>query len=230
MRMPLRAAAALALACATAAAYDRAAAVENARNHYNAPQHDCSTAYDACSPWSYWGDEDCGYQAHGGDCANFLSQNLLAGGHPDLTEAPCRGYPCGREEVGAAQLGACLAANYGWTSRCVSSSDPPPAGLQPGDALIFHGSSCTDANEVHATLIVDVRPGRVGVAAHSNAVFNASIDGYASEFGWYDFLLYPGSPSPPGPPGPGPGPGPNPGPGPGPGPKPSPPGPGPTPG
>lgn len=81
---------------------------------------------DSCSPWSYWGEESCGYPSHGGDCANFVSQCLLAGGHPPLVKAPCRGYPCGKEEVGAAKLGACLPANYGW----VRGLGTPASGLR----------------------------------------------------------------------------------------------------
>ena len=184
----LRCLAVAAILPSCAALYNRTLAVANALLHYDAPQHNCSDAYTACSIWSYWGEEVCGYPSHGGDCANFLSQNLLAGGHEDLVKAPCRGFPCGREEVGAQKLGACLAANYGWTSHCGAHA-APPAGLQPGDALIFHATSCTDT-EAHATLVVDVRPGRVGVAAHSSAVFNKSVDEYASEFGYYDWLTH----------------------------------------
>lgn len=181
----------LALLGSAAAAYNRSAAVAHAAQYYNKPQHDCSTPYTSCSPWSYWGEEACGFASHGGDCANFLSQNLLAGGHPDLTVAPCRGYPCGREEVGAEKLGACLALNYKWASTCTSAQTAPPAAIVPGDALIFHAKSCDDT-EAHATLVVDVRPGRVGVAAHSTDVFNKSVDDYASEFGFYDWLHYTG--------------------------------------
>ena len=173
-----------------AAAYNRSAAVAHAALYFDKPQHDCSTPYDACSIWSYWGEEACGFPSHGGDCANFLSQNLLAGGHPDLVLAPCRGYPCGREEVGAEKLGACLAQNYKWQSTCGPHA-APPAAIVPGDALVFHAKSCADT-EAHATLVVDVRPGRVGVAAHSTDVFNKSVDDYAAEFGYYDWLHFTG--------------------------------------
>ena len=134
--------------------------------------------------------EACGFPSHGGDCANFLSQNLLAGGHEHLTKAPCRGYPCGMEEVGAEKLGACLAANYGWTSTCGAHA-PPPANIVPGDALIFHGTSCTDT-EAHATLVVYVNGDFVGLAAHSSDVFNKSYHDYATEFGFFDWLHYEG--------------------------------------
>ena len=184
------AAAAAAAPAAAASAYNRSAAVAHAAQFFDRPQHDCATAYTACTPWSYWGEEACGFPSHGGDCANFLSQNLLAGGHAPLVLAPCRGFPCGREEVGAEKLGACLASAYGWTSTC-GPHQPPPAGLRPGDALVFHAASCGDT-EAHATLVVEPGPGgRVGVAAHSTDVFNKSVDDYASEFGFYDWLQAP---------------------------------------
>jgi hypothetical protein len=178
----------LALHCVTAAAggYDPAKAVANALAHYNHVQHDCSTVYERCTPWSYWGEEACGFPSHGGDCANFLSQNLLAGGHPPLTLAPCRGFPCGKEEIGAANLGACLAKNYGWRSTCGPRQKPPPD-VKVGDALIFHGRSCSDT-EAHATLVVSVGGGWVGLAAHSTNVFNKSYTDYLSEFGVRFFL------------------------------------------
>ena len=95
MRGAGRAAALLALFAAALAggahAYDRGAAVANAKKWYNSAEHDCAGGYTSCTPWSYWGSEACGYPSHGGDCANFLSQNLLAGGHPALTKSPCRG-------------------------------------------------------------------------------------------------------------------------------------------
>jgi len=110
--------------------YDRGAAMAYADKWWNTANHDCGTSYSSCSPWSYWGGESCGFPSQGGDCANFVSQCLLAGGHVPLVKSPCRGYPCGEEEIGAANLGACLKANYGWTSTCQKSSATPPAGLQ----------------------------------------------------------------------------------------------------
>lgn len=107
-----------------------------------AANHSCSSSYTACTPWSYWGGESCGYQAHGGDCANFVSQSLIQAGHPYLNQGyPCRGYPCGKEEVGATNLGNCLAnvclhwdllaahctfRSMGGEALVVSSTDLPP--------------------------------------------------------------------------------------------------------
>jgi hypothetical protein len=38
-----------------ACAYNPAAAVANAKKWYNTAEHQCSSSYDACTPWSYWG-------------------------------------------------------------------------------------------------------------------------------------------------------------------------------
>ena len=187
----LATAAALPGATATAApAYNRTAALAYSKRWYASVNHDCGTAYTACSPFSYWGGESCGYTSHGGDCADFVSQSLLAGNHTSLVKAPCRGYPGGREVVGAQKLGACLAANYGWTSTCGAHADPP-ANIAPGDVLLFHGASCTD-EEAHATLVVYVNLPFVGLAAHSDDVYNKSIALYASKFGFYDWLHFGG--------------------------------------
>jgi hypothetical protein len=197
--MPSRAP--LLLACAAAASglpaaaaafsYDRAGALTYAHTWWNSTNHDCTTPYTACSPFSYWGRDSCGYESHGGDCADFVSQCLVVGGnHTPLVKLPCRGYPCGVEEVGAEKLGACLAANYGWRSTC-GPHQAPPADIEPGDVLLFHGTSCND-EEAHATLVVYVNLPFVGLAAHSTDVFNASYAGYASEFSFFDWLHFEG--------------------------------------
>ena len=171
-----------------ASAYNRTAALAYARQWYSRANHDCSSDYTACTPFSYWGGDSCTYGSHGGDCANFVSQCLLAGNHTPLVKAPCRGYPCGREEVGAQKLGACLHSSYGWESTC-GAHIPPPASIVPGDVLLFHGASCDDT-EAHATLVTYVNGAFVGVTAHSTDVYNKSYTDYASEFGYYDWLHF----------------------------------------
>ena len=157
-----------------------------ARKFYSRVNHDCESPYTACTPYSYWGGESCGYSSHGGDCANFVSQCLLAGNHTPLVKLPCRGKSFCDAEVGAQKLGACLAQNYGWTSNCGRHA-PPPSDIVPGDVLIFHKSSCTDI-EGHATLVVDRRGEFVGLAAHSIDTFNKSYMEYSQEFGYFDWL------------------------------------------
>ena len=88
----------------------------------------------------------------GGDCANFVSQCLVKGGnHGKLNGGlPCRGYPCGFEEVGAKNLGDCL-KKKGWTSKCGKHMSPP-SNIQAGDVLIYHAGGC-DSYDAHAVLI-----------------------------------------------------------------------------
>jgi len=173
-----------------AAGYDRAGALVYARTFWNRANHKCGSDYTACTPFSYWGEEACGYASHGGDCANFVSQCLLAGNHTPLVKAPCRGYPCGREEVGAARLGSCLALNYNWNSSC-GAHLPPPSYITEGDVLLFHGTSCTD-EEAHATLVTHVVPGDVLITCHSEDSANRSYTQYAGEFGFYDWIHFEG--------------------------------------
>ena len=134
-----------------AGAYDRGGAVSYAYQYWSTPNHRCS-AHDSCTPCSYWGSEYCNYGSHGGDCANFVSQCLVkGGGHAKLNGGlPCRGYPCGFEEVGAKNLGDCL-RKHGWTSTC-GKNQGPPGNIQKGDVLIYHTSSCDDYS-AHAVLI-----------------------------------------------------------------------------
>jgi len=112
----------------------------------------------------------CNYGSHGGDCANFVSQCLLAGGHPPLSGgAPCRGYPCGVEEVGARNLGQCLWTKFGWTRTC-GKNLAPPSYIQPGDVLIYHQDSC-DSYTAHATLVTSTA-GTVKITCHSSPKHN----------------------------------------------------------
>jgi len=132
-------------------AYDRNGAVNYAYKYVSSPNHSCGN-YIKCTPCSYWGSEACGYSGHGGDCANFVSQCLVkGGGHGSLNSGdPCRGYPCGFEEIGAEKLGRCLQSK-GWTSTC-GYQKAPPSNIQKGDVLIYHSGSC-GSTSAHATLV-----------------------------------------------------------------------------
>ena len=83
----------------TVASYNRDNAVAYDKKHWNSPNHKCSGKYTDYNPYSYFGGEHCSYGSHGGDCANFVSQCLIAGGHSPLNKGACRGYPCGKEEA-----------------------------------------------------------------------------------------------------------------------------------
>eukprot|EP01116_Phalansterium_solitarium_P002461 TRINITY_DN12509_c0_g1_i1.p1 TRINITY_DN12509_c0_g1~~TRINITY_DN12509_c0_g1_i1.p1 ORF type:complete len:193 (-),score=31.31 TRINITY_DN12509_c0_g1_i1:104-682(-) len=169
--------------------YVPSGALAYAAKWWNTANHQCSSEYDACTPWSYWGEESCGYQSHGGDCANFVSQSLIAGGHPYLNQGfPCRGYPCGKEEVGAKNLGDCLSQVHHWNRTCGYMA-PPPSFITEGDVLILHAASCED-EEAHATIITDVQPGWVGITCHSNDRQNASYAVFKSEFNYFEWLHF----------------------------------------
>ena len=69
--------------------YERGAVVGYAQKYWNTVNHNSAQAYTSCSPYSFWGGEHCGYGSHGGDCANFVSQCLINGGHPALKGGAC---------------------------------------------------------------------------------------------------------------------------------------------
>lgn len=172
-----------------AAAYDHSKAVEYASKWWNGANHECSKAYTSCTPYSYWGNEHCGYSSHGGDCANFVSQCLLAGGHPALKGSThCRGYPCGKEEVGARNLGLCLSGTFGWKRTC-GKHHAPPSGLKPGDVLIYHAGSC-DGGTAHATLVTKVSGSSVSVTCHSNSHHNVDHNYLKDSHPYYEFLQH----------------------------------------
>ena len=180
----MRAFAALMLA-GMAAAYDRDAVVAYAKKYYNTCNHDCSGAYTSCSPWSYWGSEHCGYSSHGGDCANFVSQCVLAGGHKPLNSgSPCRGYPCGKEEVGARNLGVCLQQVHGWTRTC-GKHKAPPSNIAKGDVLVYHETSCSDYS-AHAVVVVSTNP--VKIACHSTSYYGKDYTYMSSSKPYYEWL------------------------------------------
>lgn len=73
--------------------YNRDAVQNYAATYCNTLNHNYGTAYYQSSPYSYWGGEHCGYPSQGGDCANFVSQCILAGGHPSLKGWALQGVP-----------------------------------------------------------------------------------------------------------------------------------------
>jgi len=171
--------------------YNRQEALEYAAIYCSKCNHSCC-GYDKCCPWSWWGGpECCGYAAHNGNCANFVSQCLLAGGHPELKIAPCRGYPCGKEEIGAARLGQCLRKNFGWEDLGCGYLKPPPAKIKPGDFLLY-GKGCGDWDGTHATIVTYVNGDDVRVSANSSFQCNRSYKYLTdSAHAYYWWIHYP---------------------------------------
>lgn len=170
--------------------YDRQAARNYAHLWYNSCNHVCGD-YTACTPWSFWGWENCcGYQSHGGDCANFVSQSLIAGGHPYLTGgSPCRGYPCGKEEIGAKNLEDCL-VKKGWTRTC-GYRQAPPSNIEVGDVLIYHTGSCSDY-DAHAAIVTYVNGSDVRISCHSSNQKDKTYTYMANTKPYYEWLHFTG--------------------------------------
>ena len=168
-----------------AAAYNPSGAVSYAKQYWNSANHKCGT-YTSCTPYSYWGNERCGYASHGGDCANFVSQCLIAGGHKALNQGgSCRGYPCGKEEIGAKNLGDCLANTHGWKRTC-GLNQKPPSNIRAGDVLIYHSGSCSSYT-AHATLVV--AGGSVPqIACHSTSHYGIAYTYMGSSMPYLEWL------------------------------------------
>ena len=173
--------------------YDRNAVRNYASKYWNGLNHNCGSAYYSCTPYSYWGGEHCGYPSQGGDCANFVSQCVLAGGHQALKGGACRGYPCGREEVGARNLGVCLRNTFGWKRSC-GYLMAPPSDVQVGDVLIYHAGSC-DSGDAHAVIVVE-GGSNAKIACHSSMHYGVSYTYMGSSKPYYEWIRYPGG-SPP---------------------------------
>lgn len=168
--------------------YDGNKAVEYARKYWKVPNHTCGSNHLNCSPYAYFGSEACGYAGDGGDCANFVSQCLIAGGHPILKKGECRGYPCGKEEPGATRLGRCLANDFGWQRKC-GKNLAPPSNIKVGDVIVYHTSSCDDWNS-HAVIVSSVSGG-VKITCHSNKQLDAPYTYILGSMPVIEYLLQP---------------------------------------
>lgn len=178
----------LALVAISVNAYNRNGVVSYAQKYWSTPNHKCGT-YTSCSPYSYWGGEACGYGSHGGDCANFVSQSILAGGHPKLKGGACRGYPCGKEEIGARNLGVCLRDTFGWKSTC-GYLQKPPSNIAAGDVLVYHAGSC-DSYDAHAVVVISGGSNPT-IACHSNKRYGVSYTYMGKSKPYYQWLHYQG--------------------------------------
>jgi len=152
--------------------YDRNGAVNYAYQFAETPNHRCGS-FDACTPCSYWGDEACGYSSNGGDSANFVSQCLVkGGGHPPLNDgvSPCRGYPCGFEEVASLNLANCL-IQKGWISKC-GRLEPPPSYIEAGDVLNYYSDGCLSGAPF--SVFITVGGNNPKITSHSNVRVDVS--------------------------------------------------------
>ena len=168
--------------------YSRSGAVAYARQWAHGVNHQCGDNYLACTPASYFGREHCGYESHGGDCANFVSQCLVFGGnHEKLHKTKnCRGYPCGFEEPGAQRLGFCL-QDKGWTSTCGYLLAPPDY-IKEGDVLIYHEGSCGGFKS-HAVFVTQGGSNAL-IACHSSEQLDVSYTYMSNSKPYFEWFHY----------------------------------------
>ena len=172
-----------------ASAYNRDAAVKYAYQYVHSANHICSTGAWGCSPYPYLGSERCGYPGEGGDCANFVSQCLIAGGHSSLNKGQCRGI-CGSVEPGAKRLADCLSDNFGWKATCGYRS-PPPSYIQPGDVLVYFADSSCSSYDAHAVLVTQVNGGSVKISCHSNEQKDVDYNYMSNSKSYFRWIHHP---------------------------------------
>ena len=166
--------------------YDRNAAVRYAYKYYNRANHDCKKGRYDCTPYAYYGSDLCKYSEGPGDCANFVSQCVVEGGHPPLKGGQCAGG-CGKVEPGARQLGICLSKTFGWKRQC-GRLLPPPNWVKKGDVVVFHANSCDDS-KAH-TVLVTVAGKNAKVTGHSNSVKDRSYTNWSKNKPYFEWLHY----------------------------------------
>ena len=167
--------------------YNRTGAVSYAYQFAEIPNHQCGS-HKECTPCSYWGVETCNYQSLEGDSANFVSQCLvLGGGHPKLNGgAPCRGYPCGFEEIGCKNLGDCL-IQKGWISKC-GYLEPPPPYIEAGDVLNYYSESCD--SKTAFSVFITVGGKNPKITSHSSVRVDASYNTLDNSKPYYQWLHF----------------------------------------
>ena len=164
------------LAAGTATAYDRNAAVSYA--------------------WTWCGSARnpayCDYSGVGGDCANFVSQCVMAGG------LYLGGWGCGGTQPNVGYLSDELRAQ-GWESTYGCFVDPP-ANTKPGDVIAFYGDceyyvpgSGSNCSMGHAVFVLtdDWSSGAwIGAASHTGDYCNAPY-WYWDYMGCVEWLHFP---------------------------------------
>ena len=164
--------------------YDRAKAVEYAYQYYKNINHRCGSGRTACSPYGYYGNENCKYAKHNGDCANFVSQCVIAGGVS--LKSKCKVSRCD-VILGAKSLGVCL-HKLGWKRACGKKLAPPEY-IEKGDVIVYHEDSC-EGRKTHV-MIVTVGGKNAKVSGHSPNCKDRHWD-YGKKKVYYEWLHYEG--------------------------------------
>ena len=102
------------------------------------------------------------YNSLGGDCANFVSQCLIAGGFNFKQICPDVAYGVGGTVPNEVNLANCLKKN-GWTSTTYA-----PTNFEKGDVVMY-------SNPGHAVIAVQGYP-NILIAAHSENRYGTSVN------------------------------------------------------
>ena len=172
---------------AITSAYDRNKAVNYAYKYYNKINHDCSSSRSSCTPYGYYGNSFCKYSHGGGDCANFVSQCLIEGGHAKLKGSPCKSFSCG-VQLGSRNLSNCLVQKFKWKREC-GKKMPPPSYIKKGDVIVYHKTACDD-QQTHS-MIVTKDGNEVRVTGHSPEEKD-KIYSHITNKPYYEWLHYTG--------------------------------------
>ena len=167
--------------------YDRNKGVEYAYKHYKKINHTCGSGRNKCTPYGYYGNSFCNYPHGGGDCANFVSQCLIEGGHEILKGSPCKSFSCG-VQLGSRNLSKCLTQKFKWKREC-GKKMPPPSYIQKGDVIIYHKTDCDDS-KTHA-MFVTVGGKNAMVTGHSPEVKDR-VYSHIKDKPYYEWLHYTG--------------------------------------
>ena len=168
-------------------AYDRNKAVEYAYKYYKKINHDCTKSRSSCTNYGYYGNSFCHYSHGGGDCANFVSQCLIEGGHPKLRGSPCKHFPCG-VQLGSKNLSNCLVDKFKWKREC-GKKMPPPGYIRKGDIIVYHKTRCDD--QLTHSMIVTKDGNEVRVTGHSPEEKD-KIYSHITNKPYYEWLHYTG--------------------------------------
>ena len=116
--------------------------------------------------WNSYNPKYYNYNKSGGDCANFVSQCLIAGGQ-SLSGCSTDKKGC---VPGVSNLKKCL------TKKKWKSSKSVPKGFKAGYPVIFSG---------HATIASSVKGKKVLVACHSKAHYDSPTSWYGTPVYYY---------------------------------------------
>ena len=169
--------------------YNRLKAVQYAHKFALTPNHKCGD-YLKCTPYAFFGGENCGYLSHGGDSANFVSQAINQAEHPPLgsIDRECRGYPCGKEITNVLKLDTCLINKFKWKRKCGYMLKPPES-IKIGDVVVFYNKQCQGGDGV-AAIVTRVNGKDVRVSGHSPAVKDVDYNYYCKGSKYISWIMF----------------------------------------